>query len=149
MAGEVEEEGRTLGITALVPLCHFCPCATCCDMLVAEIMPGGCGDGNKCRSCIISFTQASGIGRGVVGAVTPCPVPGPPLFFLHVVGVSTLTGLGAGGKGLCRALLSPESPLVPAWQRNTHPMLRAVPVSQCCLCSAGSQVCLGKKPLLQ
>ena len=116
-----------------MPLCHLCPRVTGCDVLVAGIVPGGCGDGDKCRSCIISLESSIWGGKGHTWScdslMVACPVPEPPLS-LSSCGDSKCSCWAGETKGLCRAPRSPESPSVPAQQGNTLPPLQAVPVSQ-------------------
>lgn len=76
---------------------------TGCDILVAGVVPGGCGDGDKCRSGIICDSL-----------MVACPVPGLPLS-LPLCGGSEHSCWAGGTKGLCRAPRSPEPPSVLAW----------------------------------
>lgn len=129
------------GIPALVHI-------TGCDVLVAGIVPGGCGDGDKCRSCIISLHLGRWGGKrrswSCDSLMVACPVPGPPLSLSSRGGSQRFRWAG-GTKGLCRAPRSPESPSVPA-TAGKHPATAAGSARQPsgCLCSVGSRLCLGR-----
>ena len=85
-------------------------CITGCAVLVAGIVHGGCGDGDKHRSCIISLHLGVRGGKGHSWSCDPvmvaCPVP--PLS-LSSCDDSKCSGRAGGTKGLCGAPGSPES----------------------------------------